>query len=119
MRFAILFSAFIAMAAAAPQKSGFSGHVSLYKNVKGACTYSSNELLNLDHHHDINAGKLKQQDGTIKSVGGVLHYNGCGCSPAWAVGGKIDDYTPTKTPANLAPAPGKPRYEASCPPKLS
>jgi hypothetical protein len=119
MRLAILFSALVAIAVAAPQ-GGFSGHRKSYENIKGACTYSSNELKNLDHHHDINAGKLKSADGTIKSVGGVLHYNGCGCSPAWAVGGKVDDNTPTKTPANLAPPPGngKPRYETSCPPKF-
>jgi hypothetical protein len=115
MRFVILFSTLAAIAVA--QKAGFGGHKALYQNLKGACTYSTNELKNLDHHHDINAGKIKQANGSIKSVGGVLHYNGCGCSPAWAVGGKIDDNTPTKTPANLAPPPGtgKPRYEASCP----
>jgi hypothetical protein len=118
MRFVILFSALVAIAVAAPQKAGFSGHKSAYENIKGACTYSTNELKNLDHHHDINAGKVKQSDGSIKAVTGVLHYNGCGCSPAWAVGGKIDDNTPTKTPANLAPPPSKPRYEASCPKKL-
>lgn len=116
MRLIILFSALVATALAAPQKAGFGGNKKLYENIKGACTYSANELKNLDHHHDINAGKIKQPDGSIKTVGGVLHYNGCGCSPAWAVGGQIDDNTPTKTPANLAPPPStKPRYEASCP----
>jgi hypothetical protein len=114
MRLAILFSALVAIAVAAPQK-GFAGHKSQYQNLQGACKYSTNELKNLDHHHDINAGKIKQADGSIKTVTGVLHYNGCGCSPAWAVGGKIDDNTPTKTPANLAPKPGKPKYESSCP----
>jgi hypothetical protein len=109
MKLVILFSALVAITAAA-------GNKKLYQNIKGACTYSQNELNNLDHHHDINAGKVKKANGKITTVTGVLHYNGCGCSPAWAVGGKIDDYTPTRTPANLAPKPGPPKYEPSgCP----
>jgi hypothetical protein len=59
-----------------------------------SCTFSGNEKLNLGHNHDVNTGKIKVGK-TISSAAPKI--GGSGCSPAWAVGGAIDDNTPTKT----------------------
>ncbi|QDS70137.1 hypothetical protein FKW77_005704 [Venturia effusa] len=62
---------------------------------KGTCTFSINEKSNLGHNHDVNTGMIKVGGKVIDSHIAVF---GSGCSPAWAVGGAIDDNTPTPTP---------------------
>jgi hypothetical protein len=60
------------------------------------CEHSVFEKLNLGHNHDVNTGELLAFGNVLKGFPRLL---GGGCSPAWAVGGKPDDDTPTKTPA--------------------
>jgi hypothetical protein len=64
----------------------------------GSCTFSANEKLNLLHGHDVNTGKIKLGN-TITPT--LIIIGGSGCSPAWAVGGKITDDTPTPTKTKL------------------
>ncbi|KAF2434264.1 hypothetical protein EJ08DRAFT_693807 [Tothia fuscella] len=65
----------------------------------GGCTFSGNEKLNLQHGHDVNTGKIKT--GTTIFNSGII-IGGSGCSPAWAVGGKSDDATPTPTKQKIS-----------------
>ena len=64
---------------------------------KPQCEYSLFEKANLGHNHDVNTGKIKGGSTVVPYAPALL---GSGCSPAWAVGGAIDDDTPTKTPAD-------------------
>lgn len=65
---------------------------------KPQCEYSMFEKSNLSHNHDVNTGKIKGGSTIVPYAPAIL---GSGCSPAWAVGGKVDDDTPTKTPADM------------------
>lgn len=65
---------------------------------KAQCEYSMFEKANLTHNHDVNTGKIKGGSTVVPYAPALA---GSGCSPAWAVGGKIDDDTPTKTPADM------------------
>ncbi|KAE9965804.1 hypothetical protein EG328_009391 [Venturia inaequalis] len=65
---------------------------------KGTCTFSANEKSNLGHNHDVNTGMIKVGGKVTDSHIAVF---GSGCSPAWAVGGAINDNTPTPTPKEL------------------
>ncbi|KAF1989964.1 hypothetical protein K402DRAFT_401459 [Aulographum hederae CBS 113979] len=69
-------AAFTATAAPAPQLAG-----------AAPCTPSSFEKLNLQHHHDINTGKIIIGSRLVSSSVAV---GGRGCSPLWA-GGSYDD----------------------------
>jgi hypothetical protein len=71
--------------AAAPAKSGAK---------VGQCQFSSFESFNLGHNHDVNTGTILI-GGQIRK--GAPKLMGSGCSPAWAVGGALDDKTPTLT----------------------
>lgn len=59
---------------------------------RDGCTFSPFESANLLHGHDVNTGKIKAGGVIIES--GIV-FGGSKCSPAWAVGGKLDDATPT------------------------
>jgi hypothetical protein len=64
------------------------------------CEYSVFEKLNLGHNHDVNTGELLSDlFGDKKILKGFPRLLGSGCSPKWAVGGPLDDTTPTKTPS--------------------
>lgn len=65
---------------------------------KAQCEYSMFEKANLGHNHDVNTGKIKGGSSVVPYAPALL---GSGCSPAWAVGGSIDDDTPTKTPGDM------------------
>lgn len=65
---------------------------------KPGCTFSANEKSNLGHNHDVNTGMIKSGGKVRDSHIAVF---GAGCSPAWAVGGDINDNTPTPTPKDL------------------
>ncbi|QDS74159.1 hypothetical protein FKW77_001563 [Venturia effusa] len=65
---------------------------------KPQCEYSMFEKANLEHNHDVNTGKIKGGSTVVPYAPAIL---GSGCSPAWAVGGAIDDDTPTKTPQDM------------------
>jgi hypothetical protein len=69
--------------------------------VKGSCTYSANEKLNLGHNHDVNTGQILVGGKIVKGP----KIGGSGCSPAWAVGGAITDKTPTPTKQGAAKKP--------------
>ncbi|TID19374.1 putative ATP-citrate synthase subunit 1 [Venturia nashicola] len=68
------------------------------KDAKSSCTFSANEKSNLGHNHDVNTGMIKSGGKVRDSKIAIF---GSGCSPAWAVGGDINDNTPTPTPKNL------------------
>jgi hypothetical protein len=85
---ALLALAATVLAMPAPPKSG-----------AGACTFSANEKLNLLHGHDVNTGKIKLGS---KITNTPIIIGGSGCSPAWAVGGKPDDDTPTPTKQRIS-----------------
>jgi hypothetical protein len=85
MKFTLALIAFAATVFALPAPPG---------GTDSSCTFSLNEKSNLGHNHDVNTGKIK--------IGGKISekapkIGGSGCSPAWAVGGDINDNTPTKT----------------------
>jgi hypothetical protein len=82
------------MAASAAPPSG----ASTVTPGKPQCEYSFFEKSNLGHNHDVNTGKIKAGSTVSPYAPAIL---GSGCSPAWAVGGAIDDETPTKTPGDL------------------
>jgi hypothetical protein len=65
-----------------------------------ACQFSTFEKFNLGHNHDVNTGTILVGT-TIKS--GAPKLLGSGCSPAWAVGGALDDNTPTLTSVGAKP----------------
>jgi hypothetical protein len=96
MKLFVLLSALAALALAAPAPEPQLPKAAKGEyDLPGACKFSSFEKSNLGHHHDVNTGKIKY-DTKIKS--GAPTLNGAGCSPAWAVGGAVNDNTPTVTP---------------------
>ncbi|TID21376.1 putative ATP-citrate synthase subunit 1 [Venturia nashicola] len=85
----------MAMPAAPPSSASGSSTVT---PGKAQCEFSMFEKANLTHNHDVNTGKIKGGSTIVPYAPALM---GSGCSPAWAVGGRPDDNTPTKTPADL------------------
>jgi hypothetical protein len=100
MKLTILLSTLVALAMATPTPQKANKDY----NGTGACKFSSFEKSNLGHHHDVNTGKIKSGNN-IKT--GAPTLNGAGCSPAWAVGGELNDNTPTVTPKDQRKGRGK------------
>lgn len=97
MKLLLLVSSLATLAVAAPAPQRLERAAKGAYDLPGACKYSAFEKSNLGHNHDVNTGKIKYGKD-IKS--GAPALNGAGCSPAWAVGGRIDDNTPTVTPSD-------------------
>jgi hypothetical protein len=53
------------------------------------------EKSNLGHSHDVNMGKIKTGATIVAFAPAIL---GSSCSPAWAVGGEVNDETRIMTP---------------------
>lgn len=93
MQFALTLLALVATAFAAPAPIAATPKVA----AAGSCKYDYTETWNMAHNHDINSGIVKTGK-TLKQFKAPLRYTthkDGPCSPAWAVGGAIDDATPT------------------------